>query len=1151
MLIRLIVVFLFTFSFSAQNNITFYNVNFQEELNLLSIYAEIQNNNLSAQLNDQYYINVEFLYDLGITPFSTLYMIDKEIDYSISYNIISSYYINDIYIELDEYLINNNFSFSETMNMRGVDLAQISYFPIEYDTQNHSLRIIEEVEITILEEESVYQEEESHIVPISEEFEILLNSMVINLDISSRTTDELGSILYICGGNYASNSYFQDLVQWRKEQGYIVYIVNTSETGTSQSSIKNYIEDAYYTWEYPPEFIVLVGDTAEIGYSSASGGESDYPYTLIDGNDLLPEMFIGRFPVNSSSDLNNMINKTLVYEQATFIEYTGTDWYESSALVGDPSATGNSAIITNEYIENILNAFDFNDVETCYGCSYSSWMQNRLEEGILYFNYRGYIGTSGFSSSHINNANNGYMTPFVTFITCSTGGFASSWGDSIIESFVHAGSTSNPKGAVAAIGTATSSTHTVPNNILDMGIYDGILSKNLKTAGAALVNGKLSLYNTYPENPNQMVYKFTHWNNLMGDPVLHLWKDTPKGMFVEYPEIVNMGTDLISVNVSDEYDLPIPDARVVIYKDDEAFYSYTNENGDAFVDCESYINFSAKITVLKDGYIPFSNSISVTNQQLHIELDDDLMFYVDDSDPSNSNPSNGLPNPGEIVDIYFYIDNLSLNNIESLDGYVSTNSIKIDIIDGYFEIDNLLPFIPTIIGPAELYIHEDLVATDLTDLTLTIMDESDGISDWNLSVPFEIMSPNIILENSSLDNANLHPGGTVNLDMTFGNFGTDVLYDSYVNVSINSSLIDIPQPGSSLGDISLSQSVNTETPIIINIDEDIIDGSVFNLNVNIYNNDGYSQDMNLNLTVGTANEQDPLGPDSYGYYIYDWTDIGYSLTPFYEWIELDPNQGGEGIDLGISDSGNGNGITNSTKYIDIPFTFTFYGEDYDEISVNANGWISFGHSNMESFRNYQLPGAGGPSPMIAAFWDDLKTNSNSKVLKYIGEDYIIIEWMEMRTYQHNDVETFQIILYNSITPTGDDEIKIQYKEINNTTNGDYSQYTPYHGCYSTIGIENHQATVGLEYTFDNKYPNAATHLEDQSALFITTKNTTVLTSGDVNQDNEVNILDIVMVINHILVIEELDSIGEFVADMDNNGLINILDVILMINLILD
>ena len=66
-----------------------------------------------------------------------------------------------------------------------------------------------------------------------------------------------------------------------------------------------------------------------------------------------------------------------------------------------------------------------------------------------------------------------------------------------------------------------------------------------------------------------------------------------------------------------------------------------------------------------------------------------------------------------------------------------------------------------------------------------------------------------------------------------------------------------------------------------------------------------------------------------------------------------------------------------------------------------------------------------------------------------------------------------IILYNSITPSGDDEIKIQYKEFNNTTNGDYSQYTPYHGCYSTIGIENHMSTDGIEYTFNNNYPTAA------------------------------------------------------------------------------
>ena len=559
------VAFLFSFIFSAESTLSSYNTNFHDELNLLSVDIEIEGNDLSSQLNDRYYIDTEFLYELGIVQFSTLYMIDEGVDYSISYNVVSSYEIEGVYIELDDQIVNNNFTFSEPMSMRGVDLAQISYFPIEYDTTNHSLRIIEEVEITILESESQQSYQQTRVVPISREFEVLLSSMVINLNIQDRTTDNPGSILYICGGSSADNSYFEDLVQWRREQGYEVYTANTSITGTSQSSIKDYIDDAYYTWEYPPEYVVLVGDTSgsyQIGYSSASGGESDYPYTLIEGNDLLPEMFIGRLSASSSSDLSNIINKTLAYEKATFLDYTGADWYESSALVGDPSATGNSAIITNEYIENMLNAFEFDNVQTCYSCSYSSWMQNRLEEGILYFNYRGYIGTSGFGSSHINNANNGYMTPFVTFITCSTGGFS---GTSIAESFIRSGSVSNPKGGVAAVGTATSSTHTVPNNIVDMGIYDGIFSKNLKTAGAALVNGKLSLYNTYPENPSQMVYKFTHWNNLMGDPVLHLWKDTPKAMVVEYPELINMGTDLISVNVVDEEGLPVLGARVVVY----------------------------------------------------------------------------------------------------------------------------------------------------------------------------------------------------------------------------------------------------------------------------------------------------------------------------------------------------------------------------------------------------------------------------------------------------------------------------------------------------------------------------------------------------------------------------------------------------------
>ena len=128
---------------------------------------------------------------------------------------------------------------------------------------------------------------------------------------------------------------------------------------------------------------------------------------------------------------------------------------------------------------------------------------------------------------------------------------------------------------------------------------------------------------------------------------------------------------------------------------------------------------------------------------------------------------------------------------------------------------------------------------------------------------------------------------------------------------------------------------------------------------------------------------------------------------------------------------------------------------------------------MASFRNYTLPGPGGPSPIVAVFWDDLKTTGNAEIYKYIGENFVIIEWSEMKTYNNNSSETFQIILYDNtnLTPTGDSEILIQYKDFNNTSDGSWSSYPPMHGSYCTIGIENNLGNMGLEYSYNNASPS--------------------------------------------------------------------------------
>ena len=56
--------------------------------------------------------------------------------------------------------------------------------------------------------------------------------------------------------------------------------------------------------------------------------------------------------------------------------------------------------------------------------------------------------------------------------------------------------------------------------------------------------------------------------------------------------------------------------------------------------------------------------------------------------------------------------------------------------------------------------------------------------------------------------------------------------------------------------------------------------------------------------------------------------------------------------------------------------------------------------------------------------------------------------------------------------------------------------------------------------------------------------------GDLNDDTNINILDVIILVNIILG-EEPDSYELYVGDVNEDGLINILDIILIVNIILN
>ena len=1026
-----------------------------------------------------------------------------------------------------------SYHISEPMYMRGVRIVQVAVSPYKYISEDRQLILYDDLSLAINVQNSNNYIDSVNSKPLSNDFNTILSSLVSNYEYQSRNSDISSCILFICGGNSLDHPSVQDLIDWRKQLGYEVHTAETSQIGSTTTAIKNYIEDAYHNWSNPPEYIVLIGDTGgsyAIPYFSTTWGSSDYDYTLIEGNDLLPEMIVGRISAEGSSDLSNIINKTLIYEKASYIDFTGTDWYESAALNADPSSSGNSTIITNEYIEEILDLNGFENINTNYGNgNYSSWMQSQLSEGILYFNYRGYIGTSGFGSGNINNASNGYMNPFATFITCSTGDFNYT---SLSEDFIRAGSATNPKGAVAAVGTATSSTHTAPNNIVQMGIYDGIFSKKLKTAGASLVNAKITLFDTYIVSASGTVDNFTHWNNLMGDPVLNLWTDTPQSITANHSSQINWGSDYFEVIVVDDSGQYVENAWVTLSKDewDQSISVYSDQFGRAIFSLEYSNDSDMILTISKKNFIPYQSNVSIS------DLDNDPVILLDHYFFEESlDSADGFFNPGESVDFYIVTSSSNMNE----DGAVASIEVlseNIEIINNSVEFDL---YSGNTVGPFVIHANE-LIDNEEIELRVNILKDEYS---WDYMASFSSSSAYFDIYDLEWGGA-LYPNSNEDLYLSIINNGSKSLDNANFLISSNNSLIDISNNNQMVSEIGAGEVI-AFAPISFSFSNSIINGANFSFDIIVSGND-FIQTIPFSASVGSVTQNDPLGPDAYGYYIYDSSDYGYDLTPVYDWIEIDPNEGGEGYDLQISDGGDGNNISNSTKYIDLPFSFSFYGQEYDEVSVNSNGWISFGHTNMESFRNYRLPGAGGPSPMVAAFWDDLKTNNDSGVYALVEDDYVIIEWSSMRTYDQNSEETFQIILYDAVTPTGDDEIKIQYKEFNNTSSFNY-----YHPVYSTVGIENHWGDIGLEYTYNNQYPIAAMPLSDQSALFITTRNTNVYNLGDVNQDNVPDVVDIILIINHILNIQNLSNIGEYLADINQNSTINILDVILLINIILE
>jgi hypothetical protein len=124
-----------------------------------------------------------------------------------------------------------------------------------------------------------------------------------------------GNYLIITAPDYESTiTYFAN---YKRNIGYNVTVVSTNTTGISKEDIKDYIQTKYNNTSTRPVFVLLVGDTDKIPCwigDHNTEPRTDLYYATLDGNNRVPDVFLGRFSTRTNADLQNIINKTIYME---------------------------------------------------------------------------------------------------------------------------------------------------------------------------------------------------------------------------------------------------------------------------------------------------------------------------------------------------------------------------------------------------------------------------------------------------------------------------------------------------------------------------------------------------------------------------------------------------------------------------------------------------------------------------------------------------------------------------------------------------------------------------------------------------------------------------------------------------------------------
>lgn len=975
---------------------------------------------------------------------------------------------NQFYSSHNQMYPENVVRVGEPVIMRDFRLASVSIQPVQYNPVTKEMRVHHNVQVRVSYSGSnMTNAKLTERETISAAWDPIYRATVANYDdIREGRNIDTGSYLIITPNNASALPYLELFAEWKHRSGWPTRIVQLSEIGSNPSStqIKSFIQNAYDTWEFPPEYVMLVGDedNSSIGrmpdypYGSYT---SDHQYSTVEGADYLSDIFVGRASVDNLNELISFITKNINYQTEPNMDDGGA-WFKRATMVACAGCGGPQVVtpvLTCNWVREQLLEHEYTQVDTFYDDWYGgnpsvAEISASINQGKGIVNYRGWAGPSGwynpsFNVGNLSGLSNGEYTGIMTSIVCGTGHFGSGTDPCFGEAWIRIGTPTQPKGGVIFGGATDTNTHTKWNNPITAGFYHGLLEEGMDTFGQCWVRGKLNQYFGFP-NHNQTggtINQYHNTYNTLGDPGIHIITDSPSSFDATYDNSINYGQNSFAVTVESD-GAPVEGALVVLWKqhngeDDIFTKAYTDANGHADLMIDPLSAGTMKVTITKRNFIPHLGDVNIIQSAYSVGVDS---WMVD---------GNGIINPGDDLQMTVTVKNFGSASVSDVVATVNSQTDWAEMDETQVTFGDLASG-ATANATFGFAVPDYAMSGDKVHLSFAISD--DQSNNW----PGIILEPVQTYHLTVMDvtSANVEPGQTGELEFRLKNVGLLPAQNVSVELTSSSSMVIVNNASSSYGTIQPGQqATNTSDPFTITVSPDVINGMQFNMMLTATDGTDYTHDFYYPIQVGQLNASAIVGPDNYGYYAYDDADPEPVGTT-YNWVEIAANEGGPGTLVpGLGDD--------DTKQVDLPFDFQYYGQSYNRVSICSNGWFAFGETHWANFRNWQIPNGLGPDAQVSVFWDDLAvTGSERGVYTWYdsANNRFFIEWHNADTqWGGSGSNTFQVILLDPahyLTPTGDGEIVMQFKQV---VNGDTDNN------YATVGIESIDQNDGVQYNYAN------------------------------------------------------------------------------------